>query len=104
MKKIVVGSRGSKLAVTQTNWLIERLAAAHPDIAFELKIITTKGDRNQHQALDAIGDKGLFTAELETKLLSSEIQMAVHSMKDIAERSEERRVGKECRSRWSPYH
>lgn len=83
MKKIVVGSRGSKLAVTQTNWLIERLAAAHPDIAFELKIITTKGDRNQHQALDAIGDKGLFTAELEAELLSGEIQMAVHSMKDM---------------------
>lgn len=83
MKKIVVGSRGSQLAVTQTNWLLERLAAAHPDIAFELKIITTKGDRNQHQALDAIGDKGLFTAELEAALFSGEIQMAVHSMKDM---------------------
>ncbi|WP_329887047.1 hydroxymethylbilane synthase [Pseudoramibacter faecis] len=83
MKKIVVGSRGSRLAVAQTRWLLDKLSAAHPGIRFELKIITTKGDRNQHQALDAIGDKGLFTAELEAELLSGEIQMAVHSMKDM---------------------
>lgn len=82
-KTVVVGSRGSKLAVTQTNWLLDVLRKAHPDITFELKIIKTKGDKNQTQALDKIGDKGLFTAELEAELLSGKIQMAVHSMKDM---------------------
>ncbi len=81
--KITVGSRGSKLAVVQTNWLLSRLRSAHPDVTFELKIIKTKGDLIQHKALDAIGDKGLFTKELEDGLLSGEIQMAVHSMKDM---------------------
>lgn len=82
-KKIIVGSRGSKLAVVQTNWLLDRLRDAHPDIDFELKIIRTKGDKIQHKALDAIGDKGLFTKELEDSLFDGNIQMAVHSMKDM---------------------
>ncbi|MEA5074431.1 MAG: hydroxymethylbilane synthase [Eubacterium aggregans] len=81
--KIIVGSRGSKLAVVQTNWLLDTLRKANPQVDFELKIITTKGDTIQHKALDAIGDKGLFTKELEDALLSGKIQMAVHSMKDM---------------------
>lgn len=81
--KIMVGSRGSKLAVVQTNWLLEELRKANPEVDFELKIIKTKGDKIQHKALDKIGDKGIFTKELEDALLSGEIDMAVHSMKDM---------------------
>lgn len=81
--KIIVGSRGSKLAVVQTNWLLDELKQVNPEVAFELKIIKTKGDKIQHKALDKIGDKGLFTKELEDALLSGEIDMAVHSMKDM---------------------
>lgn len=83
MNKIVVGSRGSKLAVVQTRWLLDRLKAARPGIDFELKIIKTKGDHIQHMALDAIGGKGLFTKELEDELREGTIAMAVHSMKDM---------------------
>lgn len=84
--KIIVGSRGSKLALTQTKWLIDRLKEKNPEVEFELKIIKTKGDQIQHIALDKIGDKGLFTKALEDALLSGEIHMAVHSMKDMPSR------------------
>ena len=83
MKTIIVGSRGSKLARVQTEWLLDRLREANPDVDFELRIISTKGDRVQNKALDAIGDKGLFTKELEEALISGDIDMAVHSMKDM---------------------
>ncbi|MGL5312754.1 MAG: hydroxymethylbilane synthase [Peptostreptococcaceae bacterium] len=81
--KIVVGTRGSKLALTQTNWVIEQLNKNYPNIEFEVKIIKTKGDLIQNVSLDKIGDKGLFVKEIEQQLLDSEIDMAVHSMKDM---------------------
>lgn len=81
--KIVVGTRGSKLALTQTNWVIEQLKEKYPDIEFHTKIIKTKGDIIQNISLDKIGDKGLFVKEIEQQLLSGEIDMAVHSMKDM---------------------
>ena len=82
MKKIV-GTRGSKLALTQTKWVICELQKHHPDITFEIEIIKTTGDRVQNKPLDKIGEKGLFTKEIEDKLLSGEIDLAVHSMKDM---------------------
>lgn len=81
--KIIVGSRGSKLALTQTNWVISKLKEDHPEIDFELKIIKTKGDRIQNVSLDKIGDKGLFVKEIEEALLNGDIHMAIHSMKDM---------------------
>ncbi len=81
--KIVVGSRGSKLALTQTNWVMAALKEKNPHVEFELKIIKTKGDVIQNMPLDKIGDKGLFTKEIEEALLNKEIDMAVHSMKDM---------------------
>lgn len=81
--KIIVGSRGSKLALTQTNWVINCLKENHPHVEFEVKIIKTKGDLIQDIALDKIGDKGLFVKEIEESLINKEIDMAVHSMKDM---------------------
>ena len=55
--KIVVGTRGSKLALIQTNWVIDKLKERYPEIEFETKIIKTKGDLIQNVSLDKIGDK-----------------------------------------------
>lgn len=81
--KIVVGTRGSKLALVQTNWVVEELKKANPGIEFEIKIIKTKGDLVTHLPLHKIGDKGLFTKEIEQQLLDKEIDIAIHSMKDM---------------------
>ncbi|HXG64469.1 MAG TPA: hydroxymethylbilane synthase, partial [Blastocatellia bacterium] len=83
--KIVIGTRGSKLALWQTNWVKERLEQAHPDIAVEVIVITTKGDRIQDVSLPKLGieGKGLFTQELEEAMLAGRIDLAVHSLKDL---------------------
>lgn len=81
--KVVVGSRGSNLALTQTNWVISQLKKYHTDVEFEVKIIKTKGDLIQNVALDKIGDKGLFVKEIEQQLIDGHIDIAVHSMKDM---------------------
>lgn len=81
--KLVVGTRGSNLALIQTNWVVEQLKKANPNIEFEIKIIKTKGDLIKDLPLDKIGDKGLFVKEIEKSLLNKEIDMAVHSMKDM---------------------
>ncbi|MGL5711847.1 MAG: hydroxymethylbilane synthase [Paraclostridium sp.] len=80
---VIVGSRGSNLALTQTNWVISELKKHHPGINFEVKIIKTKGDLIQNVALDKIGDKGLFVKEIEQQLIDGQIDIAVHSMKDM---------------------
>lgn len=81
--KIVVGSRGSKLALTQTRWVIEKLKELNEDVEFQIKVIKTKGDKILDVALDKIGDKGLFVKEIENELLKLGIDMAIHSMKDM---------------------
>ena len=81
--KLVVGTRGSNLALVQTNWVVEQLKKNNPNIEFEIKIIKTKGDLIKDLPLDKIGDKGLFVKEIEKSLLDREIDMAVHSMKDM---------------------
>lgn len=81
--RLIVGTRGSKLALIQTNWVIDELRKNFPSIDFEVKVIKTKGDLIQNVALDKIGDKGLFVKEIEQQLLDKKIDMAVHSMKDM---------------------
>lgn len=81
--KIVVGTRGSKLALIQTNWVVEELKKSNPHVEFEVKVIKTKGDLVTNVPLHKIGDKGLFTKEIEQELLDGVIDLAVHSMKDM---------------------
>ncbi len=80
---IRIGSRGSRLALVQAEWVRDRVAAHHPHLTVEIEIINTKGDRVLDAPLAKIGDKGLFTKELETALLDGRIDVAVHSAKDM---------------------
>lgn len=80
---LVVGTRGSKLAVAQTQWVIDRLIEVHPRLRIRQQIITTTGDRLRGRPLPEIGGKGLFTEELEEALLNGSIDLAVHSAKDL---------------------
>lgn len=83
MRKIIVGSRRSKLALTQTNQFIDKLKAAGAPFDFEIKEIVTKGDRIVDVTLSKVGGKGLFVKEIEQALRDEEIDFAVHSMKDM---------------------
>ncbi len=81
-EKLVIGSRGSKLAMWQTNHIAAELRAKF-DLDIEIKRIKTKGDKILDSPLPRIGDKGLFVKEIETALENGEIDLAVHSMKDV---------------------
>lgn len=81
--KVVLGTRGSKLALTQSQQMADLLRATHPGLQVELQVISTKGDRILDVALSAVGDKGLFVKEIETALLDGAIDLAVHSCKDM---------------------
>ncbi len=81
--KYRIGTRGSKLALIQTEWVCDRLRQAYPEHSFEVRVITTKGDRILDQPLHEIGDKGLFVSEIEEQIQSGEIHIGVHSMKDM---------------------
>lgn len=80
---IKIGTRGSQLAMYQANLTRKLLIAKFPEITVEIVIIKTKGDKILDVALSKIGDKGLFTKELETALLENEVDIAVHSLKDL---------------------
>lgn len=82
-KKIIIGSRGSELALWQANHVKRELEKKNKKIEVEIKIIKTKGDKILDVALSKIGDKGLFTKELEVALLEKSIDLAVHSLKDL---------------------
>ena len=83
MTKIVFATRPSKLARWQTNYVIQLLQQAVPDLVCEVIVITTRGDKELDKPLPEIGGKGLFTQELETELLSGHVCAAVHSLKDL---------------------
>ncbi|GGF64835.1 porphobilinogen deaminase [Paracoccus acridae] len=84
-RPLKIGTRGSKLALAQAHETRDRLAAAHglPPEAFQIVVIKTTGDRILDRPLKEIGGKGLFTKEIEDALIAGEIDIAVHSMKDM---------------------
>lgn len=83
MKKIRIGTRGSKLALRQTELVISALTRQYPHIEFQVQVIKTTGDRILDKGLNEIGEKGLFVKEIEEALAKREIDLAVHSMKDV---------------------
>ena len=82
-RKIIIGSRGSPLALWQANWVKDLLLDNHSDLSVDIKIIKTSGDKIQNMPLAKIGGKGLFVKEIEEGLLKREVDFAVHSMKDM---------------------
>lgn len=82
-QKIIIGSRGSELALWQANFIKREIEKKNKNIKVEINIIKTKGDKILDVALSKIGDKSLFTKELELELLAKRIDLAVHSLKDL---------------------
>lgn len=78
-----IGTRGSKLALEQSEWVRKKIEAEYPDVQVELVSIKTTGDKILDSPLSKIGGKGLFVKEIEEALLRNEIDLAVHSMKDV---------------------
>jgi len=83
MREIIIGTRESALALWQTHWVENELKRLWPEYRFSVVPIKTKGDKILDVALAKIGDKGLFTKELEIAMLEKEIDLAVHSVKDM---------------------
>ncbi len=82
-KSIKIGTRGSKLALWQANWVKSALISINPSLSVDLIIIKTKGDKILDVPLAMVGGKGLFVKEIEEALLDGRIDLAVHSMKDM---------------------
>lgn len=82
-EKIVIGTRGSQLALWQANWVKSALKKKYSDLCVELSVIKTRGDKILDVALAKVGGKGLFVKEIEDALLAGRIDLAVHSMKDM---------------------
>ena len=82
-RTIRIGSRKSQLALVQTYWVKDELQKAFPELTFEVHTMSTQGDKILDVALAKIGDKGLFTKELEVGMLNGDIDFAVHSLKDL---------------------
>jgi hydroxymethylbilane synthase len=80
---LTIGTRGSALARWQADWVIAHLRAAWPELDCQTRLFTTSGDRALDKPLPEIGGKGVFTAELENALRAREIDLAVHSLKDL---------------------
>ncbi|MCS6862054.1 MAG: hydroxymethylbilane synthase [Abditibacteriales bacterium] len=82
-RKLVIGTRGSALALAQTHSVAQQLVAHHPSLALETRIIRTQGDKNPTASFAQIGGKGIFTKEIEQALLDGTVDLAVHSLKDL---------------------
>jgi hydroxymethylbilane synthase len=83
MTTLTLGTRGSKLALAQTNLVAAALQQAHPGLSIRIEVISTKGDRILDVALSKIGDKGLFVTEIEQALRDGRIDLAIHCTKDL---------------------
>lgn len=78
-----IGTRGSGLAMFQTRLVADLLKSRHPEMEFDIRVISTQGDRDKETPLSIIGGQGIFAKELEAAILSGEIDCAVHSLKDL---------------------
>jgi len=87
-RTLVAGTRGSELARTQTDEALDLLRTARPDLTLEVRVVRTGGDRDRRTPLSVIGGKGVFVRELEEALLNRQIDLAVHSLKDLPPRLE----------------
>ena len=97
-ERFIIGTRGSDLALWQANFVKNSLEDQFPDYNFEIKIIHTTGDEVLDVALSKIGDKGLFTRQIENELLKGGIDLAVHSLKDLqTEQPEGLAIGAVCK-------
>lgn len=82
-RRIVLASRASKLAQIQTNIVLDKLKTSFPDRTFDTSFMSTQGDKDLSRALYLLGGKSLWTKELEVALLEREVDMVVHSLKDV---------------------
>ena len=82
-RKIILGTRGSKLALFQTNLVLKKLQGLYPNYSFDLKKIVTKGDKFLNEPLESSIDKGYFVKEIQDNLIKGSIDIAVHSLKDL---------------------
>ncbi|MCX5769760.1 MAG: hydroxymethylbilane synthase [Candidatus Hydrogenedentes bacterium] len=82
-RTIRIGTRGSRLALQQTQWVVERLRKVKPGLQIETEIIRTVGDRVQDKPLDQLSVQGVFTKELDHALLDGVVDLVVHSLKDL---------------------
>lgn len=82
-RPVVIGTRGSRLALAQAEFVKSRLEEANPGDAFEIVVISTRGDRRRDKTAAELGDDALFTRDIEAALLAGRIDLAVHSMKDL---------------------
>ena len=80
---LIIGTRGSRLALVQAHSVARDLEAGHDDLAVQVRVLTTKGDANRDASLDTFGGEGVFVKELERALVSGEIDAAAHSLKDL---------------------
>ena len=83
MSLLKLGTRGSALALTQSKWVASELCKSNPGLEVEIVIIKTTGDKDQNSALNKFAGKGIFTKEIEEALLAGDIDLAVHSLKDL---------------------
>jgi hydroxymethylbilane synthase len=83
MPNLIIGSRGSKLALWQSNWVKDRLEEVYEGLAVSIEVVKTTGDKLTEASLAQIGGKGVFTKEIEDALLDRRVDLAVHSLKDL---------------------
>src|SRR5499426_2244034 len=83
MPNLIIGSRGSKLALWQSNWVKDRLEEVYEGLTVNIEVVKTTGDKLTEASLAQIGGKGVFTKEIEEALLDHRVDLAVHSLKDL---------------------
>src|SRR5215468_6873614 len=81
--QIRIGTRASKLAMTQTNWVVQRLRQQWPSLDLQVEQIHTTGDKITNMPLAQIGGDGVFVTEIERALTAKRIDLAIHSLKDL---------------------